>query len=64
MADRGFDIPDDLTPFGINIPPFMKGRIQLEAVELVETRRIASPRIHVKRAMERIKNYHIIDLRH
>ncbi len=42
--DRGFDIQDDLTPLGVkvNIPPFMKGRSQLEPSELVETRRIAS----------------------
>ena len=63
MADRGFDIQDDLTPLGvrINIPPFLKGRPQLEANELIETRRIASLRIHVERAMERIKNFHIFD---
>ena len=28
---------------------------------MIETRRIASVRIHVERAMERIKNYHIFD---
>ena len=63
MADRGFNIQDDLTPVGvkINIPPFLKGKMQLEPEELVETRRIASLRIHVERAMERIKNYHIFD---
>ena len=63
MADRGFNIQDDLTPLGvkINIPPFLKGKMQLEPEELVETRRIASLRIHVERAMERIKNYHIFD---
>ena len=63
MADRGFNIQDDLTPLGVrvNIPPFLKGKTQLEAEELVETRRIASLRIHVERAMERIKNYHIFD---
>ena len=57
MADRGFNIQDDLTPLGvkINIPPFLKGKMQLEPEELVETRRIASLRIHVERAMERIK---------
>lgn len=62
MADHGFDIQDDLTPLGVrvNIPPFLKGKPQLEANELVETRRIASLRIHVERAMERIKNYHNI----
>lgn len=63
MADRGFDIQDDLTPLGVkvNIPPFMKGKPQLDANEMIETRRIASLRIHVERAMERIKNYHIFD---
>ena len=63
MADRGFNIQDDLTPLGVrvNIPPFLKGKTQLEAEELVETRRIASLRIHVERAMEHIKNYHIFD---
>ena len=54
MADRGFDIQDDLTPIGVkaNIPPFLKGKQQLDAGEMVETRRIASLRIHVERAME------------
>jgi len=63
MADRGFNIQDDLTPLGVkvNIPPFLKGKKQLEPNELVETCRIASLRIHVERAMERIKNYHIFD---
>ena len=43
------------------MPPFLKGKQQLDAAELVETRTIASLRIHVERAMERIKNYHIFD---
>lgn len=32
MADRGFDIQDDLTPLGVklNIPPFLKGKSQLD----------------------------------
>ena len=63
MADRGFDIQDYLTPLGVkvNIPPFLKGKIQLDEDERIETRRIASLRIHVERAMERIKNFHIFD---
>ena len=63
MADRGFTIQDDLTPLGVqvNIPPFLKGKEQLDGEELIETRRIVSLRIHVERAMERIKNYHIFD---
>ena len=63
MADGGFDIQDDLALRGVrlNIPPFLKGKSQLSESELVETRRIASVRIHVERAMERIKNFHIFD---
>ena len=51
------------TPLGVrvNIPPFMKGKEQLDGEELIETRRVASLRIHVKRAMEIIKYYHIFD---
>ena len=63
MADRGFDIEEDLALLGIrlNIPPFLKGKKQLDAKELVETRRIASLRIHVERAMEQLKNFNIFD---
>jgi len=62
-ADQGFDIQEDLALLGVglNIPPFLKGKSQLSKSELVETRRIASIRIHVERAMERIKNFHIFD---
>ncbi|XP_065195428.1 uncharacterized protein LOC135827887 [Sycon ciliatum] len=60
MADRGFDIAD-LLPEGVdlNIPPFLGSRDQLDEEEVIETRRIASVRIHVERAMERIKNFRI-----
>ena len=63
MADRGFDIEEDLALLGVrlNIPPFLRGKEQLSAQELVETRRIASLRIHVERAMEQLKNVHIFD---
>ncbi len=54
MADRGFDIQDELTPLGVrvNIPPFLRGKTQLDENEMIQTRRIASLRIHVERAME------------
>lgn len=63
MADRGFEIEEDLLLIGVklNIPPFLRGKKQLSNNELVATRRIASLRIHVERAMERIKNFHIFD---
>ena len=63
MADRGFDIKEDLEILGVqlNIPPLLRGKQQLDNVDLIETRRIASLRIHVERAMEQLKNYHIFD---
>ena len=40
MADRGFDIEEDLILKGVrlNIPPFLRGKQQLNQLELVETR--------------------------
>ena len=38
----------------------MAGKEQLTVEEEAETRRIASVRIHVERAIERIKNYRIL----
>ena len=61
MADRGFLIADLLPKnVSLNMPPFLKEREQLELIEIVETRRIASVCIHVERAIERIKNFQIL----
>jgi hypothetical protein len=61
MADRGFDIESDL-PSGVtlNIPPFLDGKDQLSLEEELTTRKIASVRVHVERAIARIKNYRIL----
>lgn len=62
MADRGFDIESILPPgVKLNIPPFKGERAQLSAEEVIETHHIAAVRIHVERAIGRIKNYHILD---
>lgn len=62
MVDRGFDIyaivPASIT---VNMPPFLAGRDQMTAAETEETMSIASVRIHVERAIGRIKTYHILD---
>ena len=52
MADRGFEIEEDLLLIGahLSIPPFLCGKSQLSENELVITRRITSLRIHVERA--------------
>jgi len=62
MADRGFTIQDQLKPLGVNlnILPFMEGRKQLPAEEVLKGRQIASIRIHVERAIGRIKNFLIL----
>ena len=44
----------------MNIPPFMEGRKQLPASEVREGRKIASVRIHVERAIGRIKSFQIL----
>ena len=68
MADRGFDLEDDLSKVGcqLNIPSFLGRRLQLSPEEVTETRRIASVHIHVERAlqMERIKNFRILHHMH
>lgn len=50
MAERGFNIQNDLTPLGVkvNIPTFLKGKAQLEPEELVGTCCIALLRMHVE----------------
>ena len=51
MADRGFTIKENLSKLGIglNVPPFMEGRLTLPADEIQRGRSITSLRIHVER---------------
>jgi len=62
MADKGFEIQDLIVKkkASLNIPPFMRCKDQLDPDEEDETREIAAVRIHVERAIERIKNYNIL----
>ena len=62
LADRGFDIADDLALLGasISIPPFTKGKPQLSQREIEFSRQLSSIRIHVERAIGRMKNYKIL----
>ena len=61
MADKGFNIEELLQAHHItlNIPPFMKNGA-LSENDVILTRSIASLRIHVERAIERIKNFRIL----
>ena len=62
MVDRDFDI-SSIVPSGVtvNMPPILAGRDQTTAAETEQTMSIASVRIHVERAIGRIKTYHILD---
>ncbi|CAB3994178.1 THAP domain-containing 6 [Paramuricea clavata] len=62
MADKGFTI-EDVLPLGVllNIPPFLGQSSQMSAKDVVKTEEIASLRIHVERAINKIKNFHIWD---
>ena len=63
MADKGFTMLDLLEARGLklNIPPFLKDQSSLLPAEVVETQEIASVRIHVERAIRRVKGFHILD---
>ena len=64
MADRGFDISDVLGDRGVKvtIPNFKgQGRSQLKEGEGKRSEKIAEARIHVERAIQRIKTYRILD---
>ena len=62
MADKGFNIKDLLEPIGVtlNIPPFLSDKAQVNEEEVENTQSVASVRIHVERAISRIKMYKII----
>lgn len=67
MAERGFQIRDYILRKGaiLNIPPFTrpsqygKGR-KLTSNEIKETRKISSLRIHVERAIRRLKSFKLL----
>lgn len=61
LADKGFPI-FDLMPGGtsLNIPPFLRGNRQFTADEVSYCKRIASCRVHVERAIQRIKIYRVL----
>ena len=61
MADKGFTIEEDLPPATyLNIPPFLRDHASLTLEEEVATRQIASVRVHVERAIRRIKTFRIL----
>ena len=62
MADKGFVIQDLLTPLGVrlNLPPFLNSNTQMAKEDVLLTRKIAHLRIHVERAIGRVKQFRIL----
>ncbi|XP_046864361.1 uncharacterized protein LOC124458378 [Xenia sp. Carnegie-2017] len=63
MADRGFNIKDELASVGafLEAPSFLQKKTQFTQEEINKNKAIPSLRIHVERQMERLKNWHILD---
>ena len=61
MADKGFDIDDQLCLLGLklNIPPFLKDKIGFEEDDVIKTQTIGQHRIHVERAICKIRRNRI-----
>ena len=57
LADRGFDISDSvgMQQAHLHIPAFTKGKTQLSALEVEQTRAIANVRIHVERVIGNVR---------
>ena len=63
MADKGFTINDLLVQrkATLVIPPFLGLKGKFSKQEVSDTHQIARLRIHVERAIRRVKEYHIFD---
>ena len=62
LADRGFDISDDVGLHGskLAIPVFTRGKSQLNQKEVEFSQRLARVRIHVKRVIGLMKNKYTV----
>ena len=63
LADKGFQIQDLAQPLWckVNIPTFVGKDVRMYPEDVFHTQQIASERIHVERAIKKIKNFHIFD---
>ena len=59
-ADRGFTTRDMLEELKTDLPPFLNNRHQPSATEVDNGQKIAALRIHVERAIGRIKTFNIL----
>lgn len=63
LVDKGFQIQDLADEFGVtvNMPAFVGKKGFLSTKEVFLTQSIASERIHIERAINKIKKFHIFD---
>ena len=63
MTDKGFDIEDLLMSkqVSLNLPPFLRAKLNSQPRRFLRTKTIAKVRIHVERAIRRIKEFHLFD---
>ena len=61
MADKGFDIQNDLKKLGLqlNIPPFLKDKVGFQEDDVIKTQTITRHRIHVERAIYKVRRFRI-----
>ncbi|KAL3999594.1 NADH dehydrogenase (ubiquinone) 1 alpha/beta subcomplex 1, acyl-carrier protein [Sarotherodon galilaeus] len=62
LADRGFDIRESVALMGatLKIPAFTRGRSQLQAKDVEDTRKLAHVRIHVERVIGCLRSKYTI----
>ncbi len=62
MADRGFQITEELLLrfCSLSVPPGARTKAQMTAAECKKTKDVANLRIHVERAINRIKTFRIL----
>jgi hypothetical protein len=65
MVDKGFLIKNEIEELGLKlfIPPFAPGYGQMSPGDVFLTRKIAKHRVHVERAISRVKKFKIVDNR-
>ena len=57
LTDKGFQIQDLVQPLGckVKIPAFVRKDVQMSPEDVFHTQQIASERIHIERALNRVK---------
>ena len=63
MADKGFVIQDLLTPLGCSVvmPSFLSSKQQFSKGEFQDSKKNHNLRVHVERAIRRVKEFHFFD---